>query len=856
MRVSSTNLDAQSSRWPVSGGVTAMVAAVIVASLAVAAFANSFAGTWVYDDVVEIARNPALDVLWPVWKPMTAGNRLPARFLPYLSFAVDRHIWGVSPAGFHLTNLLIHVVAAVSLFDLARITLASPRLRGRFESAAVPLAVAIATIWAVHPLQTQAVTYIYQRIESLAGMFSLLSLACFARAAAGGWPRAWLMACVASCAAAMASKETAVVLPLLILAYDWFFVAAKPAEIRDRKTVYVALAATWAILAVQLLVQRGRYQEFSDDGSTAAPIAYLLTQPEVILHYLRLAFWPAGQCLEYDWPIAASWRQIFLPGAAILLMLATTAYGAWRRKPWAWCGVVFFLALAPTSSILPVAAPAAEHRMYLPLAAVAAATVIGGFSCLRLLFDRGDREQSRPVWPWLFSTAALVAIGCLTIATHRRNELYADDVAIWEDVLARKPEHWRAHLTLATRASEQGDLAAAVSHAERSVRSRPRSPAFAYLAEQRRMAGDEAGAEKLVREGIDLQKQLLPINDPTRLTAEVVLAGMLHDAGRDAEAAAICEPLLEPLDRLVGDGHPTTITARTLLAFSARERGDLTAAERIARENLQSARVKLGAGDPTTQAAAEPLAKTLVDRGEPGQAEAMLRELLSQGQIASWLGLADLTTIQRLLGELVEQSPSAERLAEAESLRRAVYESLTCKLGRGHPQVGRAEVALGNARALRADADGRHADSANIAGATLEAAIERLGLPDPQTQRAAVAVAAALYRTGNEEKAEKILRDYLTDATKQRDAGGGKDAPPTIVRNALAGLWEQAGRMDEAIALRKKILRDALERHGPDHPLTQQSAEAVKAVLAARERGSEDASRPGGGVERSPAGDP
>ena len=111
----------------------------------------------------------------------------------------------------------------------------------------------------------------------------------------------------------------------------------------------------------------------------------------------------------------------------------------------------------------------------------------------------------------------------------------------------------------------------------------------------------------------------------------------------------------------------------------------------------------------------------------------------------------------------------------------------------------------------------------------------RLGLPDPQTQRAAVALAAALYRTGQADAAERLLKDYLTDATRRREAGGGRDAPPTLVRNALAGLWEQADRLDEAIALRKKILRDSLDRHGPDHPATQQAAEVLKAAMHERQ---------------------
>ncbi|MFM8707148.1 MAG: hypothetical protein ACKOHK_03425, partial [Planctomycetia bacterium] len=159
------------------------VAVAAIIALTCLAYANSFKGDFVFDDIPEIAANPALDRLWPPWGPMFGGEN-PARPLPYFSFAVDRALWGGEPFGYHLTNLLVHVVAALALVDFTRLPLLSPRLRDRYRSQAVLLALVIAGLWAVHPLQTQAVAYVYQRIESLAGMFCLLALAAFARALA------------------------------------------------------------------------------------------------------------------------------------------------------------------------------------------------------------------------------------------------------------------------------------------------------------------------------------------------------------------------------------------------------------------------------------------------------------------------------------------------------------------------------------------------------------------------------------------------------------------------------------------------------------------------------------------------
>ena len=145
------------------------VAALLVVLSCLAAYANSFAGQFVFDDIHEIERNPAMRSLLPPWDAMFIGHTMPARPLPYLTFAMNYWVSGRDPVSYHVVNLLIHVIAALALFDLALSTLTSPRLRDRFGERAVPMALVIAAIWACHPLQTQAVTYVYQRIESMVG---------------------------------------------------------------------------------------------------------------------------------------------------------------------------------------------------------------------------------------------------------------------------------------------------------------------------------------------------------------------------------------------------------------------------------------------------------------------------------------------------------------------------------------------------------------------------------------------------------------------------------------------------------------------------------------------------------------
>ena len=522
------------------GALCVRQAALFVAVITCVAFLNSFWGRFVFDDIHEIERNPSMERLLPPWNAMFVGNKLPARPLPYLTFAIDHAIWGKKPFGYHGVNLLVHVIAALALFHLLRLTLGSPRLRGRWGDRAVPLAMVIAMIWAVHPLQTQAVTYIYQRIESMTGMFCLVSLACFAQAAAtaarspgSDWPRSWLTGSVAAAAAAMASKESAVSLPLLILAYDWFFGplpagASWFAAVRRRGAFYLPLFATWGIIALQLMLQASQYQEF--DQETLTPFAYALTQSGVILHYLRLAFWPVGQCFDSSgWPAAKSVGQVLPALTTILVLLAITALGAVWRRPWAALGVLFFLALAPTSSFMPIESVANEHRMYLALAAVVAGAVCGAITLTAWIAAR---------WPGIVLRDPRLPLGIaggvillLIVATQLRNQVYGDVTRFWLDVLRQDDSNQRANWSLAGVCDANGQTEIALILAEKALTRRPAAPVFRSLAEFHTKAGEYATAIRMLRRGLEVQRAALGPDHEAVLGIKADLAAVLRLAG-------------------------------------------------------------------------------------------------------------------------------------------------------------------------------------------------------------------------------------------------------------------------------------------------------------------------------------
>ncbi len=222
------------------------LSAVPLVLLAVAAYANSFNGEFVFDDQIDIVNTFTGRPVWPLWGVLLrrddAGLHLHPRPVVALTYALNYAWGGLAPRGFHVTNLLIHILAGLTLFGIVRRTLLLPRMAS-YASLATPLAWLVAALWTVHPLQTQAVTYIVQRYESLMGLFYLFSCYSGLRAMTSNrlWP--WGAGSVAACALAMGSKEVAVSLPLVLLLYDRTFVAdSLVTALRRRWALYAALA--------------------------------------------------------------------------------------------------------------------------------------------------------------------------------------------------------------------------------------------------------------------------------------------------------------------------------------------------------------------------------------------------------------------------------------------------------------------------------------------------------------------------------------------------------------------------------------------------------------------------------------
>ena len=442
-------------RWPLAASLGLVVLAALLA------WHNSFAGELVYDDVPAIKANASILKLWPAWGPLWPGRNdltVSGRPLANWTLALNHVLGGTAVGGYHGLNLAIHTLAGLTLLGLARRTLLLPSLRPQFGSAALPLALAIALLWVVHPLQTESVTYIIQRVEALMGLFYLLTLYCFVRGTSSPSPARWYLAAVAACTAGMASKEVMVSAPLLVLIHDRTFVAGTfRGALERRRWLYAGLAATWLLLA-WLVTTTGDRGGSAGFGGPVGWREYALVQCEAVVHYLRLSFWPHPLIFDYGLVEAGPLRDVVLPGLMLAALLAGTFIALGQRRPIGFAGAWFFLILAPSSSVLPVVTePIAEHRMYLPLAAVVALAVLGAF--------RGLGLRS------LMLCAALAAgLGWVTV---QRNRDYRDALTLWADTAHKCPGNARAHNNLGSLWLEKGNHAEAIRRFSTALQLQP-----------------------------------------------------------------------------------------------------------------------------------------------------------------------------------------------------------------------------------------------------------------------------------------------------------------------------------------------------------------------------------------------
>ena len=507
--------------------ITFLAATIVAAGLW--AYSNSFDGVLVLDDPGAITWNPSIRSLGESLSPPPSTS-VSGRPVANVSFAINYLISGTELWSYHAANLAIHLAAALTLFGIVRRSFASFPSFASFASFPSWFAWSVSILWVVHPLHTEAVTYIVQRIEALAALFLLLTLYCAIRAGENGSRRwnHWSTAAIAFSALGMGTKEVMVVAPVL----TWLWYRTFRGQSKYPRVVYL-LPATWIVLVVLVSgAPRGQTAGFGLAGWTAW--SYLLTQTQVVTHYLDLVVGPSPLVFHYAWPRVSSVTEVLPEAGFLVLLLASTVWGLIRRHPLGFAGACFFGVLAPTSSVVPVVTQvAAEHRMYLPAAAVITVLVAGAAMVGRLVFRSHHRMALVTA-----CGSVLILTGLLGVATHARNRDYASAEALWRDTVTKQPASPRAQLGYSLELVDARRFVEAEAHARAAVSIEPENP-LAHRTLGFALAGQNKAMEALTE--LTRALGLFPDDLVTRramVQIHSALAAAYADAGRFEQAIA------------------------------------------------------------------------------------------------------------------------------------------------------------------------------------------------------------------------------------------------------------------------------------------------------------------------------
>jgi tetratricopeptide (TPR) repeat protein len=512
------------------GKRASLLAVVVIVVAALGAYANTMEAPLAFDDLSSIEENPSIRQLWPPWAALSPpggwGFTVSGRPILNYSLAINYAISGERVWSYHGFNLGVHILAALTLFGLVRRTFQRPVLAAQFGEKAWPLALAIAVLWALHPLQTEAVTYIIQRAESLMGLFFLLTLYGFVRSLDSARPGLWWGVSIGACLLGVGTKEIAALAPVLVFLYDRTFVSGSfRAAWQRHRWQHVTLAATWVPLLGFLLStggDRGGTFHFADK---AMWVGHALTQFEAVTRYFWLTVWPHPQVFDYGEIPPPSLGRALLWALPVLGLAGATLVALWRWPVAGFLGAWVFLILAPTSALPATLQIIVEHRMYLPLAAIITFVAAGAYLV-----------AGSALLPVFFALAA--GAGWLTVC---RNEIYRSDLGLWSDTIAKRPGNARAYDTLGSLWLRHGNPSEAQRCFAEAVRLRP-DYALAYynlgIALQRSARDADAIAPFLT--AIRLEPDF--VNAHVNLGVSFLKLGRAADAAENFSAAIRSQP--------------------------------------------------------------------------------------------------------------------------------------------------------------------------------------------------------------------------------------------------------------------------------------------------------------------------
>lgn len=446
---------------------------------------GSLNASWHLDDYAWIIDHSPTHLQTIDWKSLTAvalsgsssQNRL-YRPLPMISFALNWYVGKDSVRGYHLVNIGLHIITAWLLFYAGRLLLSTKKFRSIQECRKQSIALLAAILWAIHPIQTQAVTYIVQRMTVMAGMFYLLAIVCYfsGRLSQYKWSKAiWWVCCAISFLCAVGSKENACLLPFALLLVEYCFFRngedASGSKLNKWKlyTAFSVVAITIAAFILGIMEKNPiEYLTHLYSGLPYSPIERLLTESRVVLIYVSQLLYPVPSRFSIDHNLKISSSLISpwstLLACVVIFSIIAISVKIRRKQPLVSFAILFFfMNHVVESTILPLE-PIFEHRNYIPsMFLFLPISVI-----IHQLLDFAKQKN------WLINVIATVIVIMLIVglgmSTHVRNLAWQTEQSLWTDALRKAPTIARPYANLASINEKQGNYNAAISLYTKALR--------------------------------------------------------------------------------------------------------------------------------------------------------------------------------------------------------------------------------------------------------------------------------------------------------------------------------------------------------------------------------------------------
>jgi len=502
-------------------------AILVLVSAAVVAYLPGLNTPFQFDDVKRIVGQAPVENL-----DLTAIFQYSkSRFFLYLTLALNYHFGGYNVFGYHLVNLVIHLISSMLVFALSLIVFNSPGLKNQALSQnSRLLAFFSSMIFALHPLQTESVTYVWQRAESMTGMFYLLAIFLYAkfRLSEPGRPGKnkgvlFYAACILSIIFCSFTKPNSVTLPIAILLFEACFLSR---DIRDFKGSLKHLAPVLLFVLLPVALAKFDAGENKDVGMrfTSYYMPYYYTKLRVLANSLRMMIVPINQTIEHDfaWSVSLVNPVSTLYSAIILLSLALAGVLSFRRRPLIAFGVIWFYLTLSVTTILFLDDLFFEHYLYLPLF---------GFSLVlpALAAEIANNFRLDKKWP---AICLIILLAAYSYGTYSRNLVWKTEVSLWEDAVKKAPLKARAHYTLGVYYFREHRNKEALREYELSLKLKPEYPEAYYR------LGEYYFASGAIDRAIYNYKKALDLN-PDFFEAYVNLGSAYMGSGQHRDAA-IC----------------------------------------------------------------------------------------------------------------------------------------------------------------------------------------------------------------------------------------------------------------------------------------------------------------------------